>query len=139
MVVAAGGIAMAANFGVLGVASAGTDSVGTLDANTLAELTTTTQPAPDVVVIDQYDLVPPPAGPGTDDVEGSSDIAPERDAEHADEVDDRQQPGTPQVPSQPPTTAASAPTTTRVEGQHDDDDDIHEVEDHEHETEHEDD
>lgn len=130
---------MAANFGVLGVASAGTDSVGSLDSNTLADLTTTTQPAPEVVVIDQYDLAPPAPEAST----AGAVVAPgEPDDAHGSVVEGTEPrvepPSTPPASTRPPTTAAPAPTTTRVESRHDDDDD-HEVEDDEHETEHEDD
>jgi hypothetical protein len=129
MVVAAGGIAMAANFGVLGVAGAGDGSVGTLDANTvsgLAETTTTAPAEPQVVVIDQYDVVPGQTGP-TDDA--GDDAA--ADSDHEGDDSNGQAPGA----STPTPTAGPAPTVTT--SPHESDDEEHEEPEAEHEDEHE--
>lgn len=138
MVVAAGGIAMAANFGVLGVAGAGDGSVGTLDANNvtgLVETTTTSAVAPQVVYIDQYDVVPGDTAPtmDADDHSGSND-----EPESADDSQDDEESPTPNASTPTPTpTATPSPTVTTSHRESDDD---HEHEDEpEHEDEHEDD
>jgi hypothetical protein len=142
MVVAAGGIAMAANFGVLGVAGAGDGSVGTLDANTvsgLVEPTTTTADEPQVVYIDQYDVVPgeiPPAM-GSDDDHSASNGEHESD-EVSDDDRDRDDGRAPAPGASTPTpTAGPSPTvvTSRRESEdeHEDEPDDHYEDEDEHE------
>jgi hypothetical protein len=130
MVVAAGGIAMAANFGVLGVAGAGDGSVGTLGSD-LGVLETTTTAPPQVVVIDQYELVPSTGDP-TSGVPAAGAPAGGGDFSPAEPLADGM--------SVPP--GSSAPQTTVASPSHRDDDaydDEHETDrEDEHRTDHDD-
>jgi hypothetical protein len=152
IVVTVGAAAVAANFGILGVAGAQDDEVGQLDNQNVAALidaATTTSLPPDVVVIDEYVTVP-----GAGAVAGSgpsvADAAPEADAFVPSPV-------VPSAPASGPTATApasaprsSAPDDSSYEHEDDEyedddyDDDEHEDEDkyddeHEDEEDHEDD
>ena len=136
MVVAAGGIAMAANFGVLGVAGAGDDSVGTLDTENIGDLgsTTTTAP-PQVVIIDQYDIVPTDSGPSVSD-----DQSIDGD-DHQSSIDDTDDDGpTSAPPAGSPEPTVSSHSDDEYDDEYEDEhEDEHEVEHEEEHEEHEDD
>jgi hypothetical protein len=144
MVVAAGGIAMAANFGVLGVAGAGTGSVGSLDSDNLGVISeTTTTQSPQVIVIDQYDTVAPPDTNETVATEQSGGEAPgqvERSEQsNADQSGDQSSDqSSDQSATKTPSPPTSASTTTVTSSPKSDDG--HETEkEHENETDHPDD
>jgi hypothetical protein len=102
MSVAACGAAIAANLGILGLASKDGE-VGSLDYQTVSDLvdaTTTSTTAPGVVVVDEYVTVPAPAQsafPGVDDSTGRGSTV--RDPDDA-------------RPVSPVATAPTAPATT---------------------------
>ena len=135
VVVAAAGIAGAANLGLLASAPSSGDTVGVLDASNVSELvptTSTTVPGePVVVYVDEYVTLPgeapPPAGP--------SSVAPGSAERTTEPVTGRDTPST--APAQAPA-VKSPPTTVRSGEVEDDHEDDHEDE-HGVEVEHEDD